>query len=225
MTNNKSNSWKNIEKVGFTCVILFVIIHAILRQDSFAATISALCGITYTFLAGKGLPKCYLFGVTGSGFYSFLSFQNALWGNLLLYLVYYLPMQILGYFRWNKNLQKSKKEIVKIKLPKKEFFLLILILLCMSIGVYYVLLSLNDTNPLLDSITTVFSIGGMYLTVRRAIEQWIFWMIVNTLSLAMWVNVALSGARVYSTIIMWAVYLFLAIYFYKEWKKELTTNC
>ncbi len=225
MTNNKLNSWKNIEKVGFTGVILFVIIHAILRQDSFAATISALCGITYTFLAGKGLPKCYLFGVTGSGFYSFLSFQNALWGNLLLYLGYYLPMQILGYFRWNKNLQKSKKEIVKIKLPKKEFFLLILILLCMSIGVYYVLLSLNDTNPLLDSITTVFSIGGMYLTVRRAIEQWIFWMIVNTLSLAMWVNVALSGARVYSTIIMWAVYLFLAIYFYKEWKKELTTNC
>lgn len=225
MTNNKTNSWKSFEKVGFTFVILFVIVHAILRHDSFVATISALCGITYTFLAGKGLPKCYLFGVTGSGFYSFLSFQNALWGNLLLYLGYYLPMQILGYFRWNKNLQKSKKEIVKIRLPKKEFFLLILILLCISTGVYYVLLNLNDTNPLLDSITTVFSIGGMYLTVRRAIEQWIFWMIVNTLSLAMWVNVALNGARVYSTIVMWAVYLFLAIYFFKEWKKELTTNC
>lgn len=224
MTNNKTNSWKSFEKVGFTFVILFVIVHAILRNDSFAATISALCGITYTFLAGKGLPKCYLFGVTGSGFYSFLSFQNALWGNLLLYLGYYVPMQILGYFRWNKNLQKSKKEIVKIELPNKEFFFLVLILLCISTGVYYVLLNLNDTNPLLDSITTVFSIGGMYLTVRRAIEQWIFWMVVNTLSLAMWVNVALSGARVYSTIVMWTVYLFLAIYFYKEWKNELTTN-
>lgn len=225
MTNNKINSWKSFEKVGFISIILFVITHAFLRHDSLVAVISALCGITYTFFAGKGLPKCYLFGVTGSGFYSFLSFQNALWGNLLLYLCYYVPMQILGYFRWNKNLQENKKEIIKIKLPKKEFFLLILILLCISTGVYYILLSLNDTNPLLDSITTVFSIGGMYLTVRRAIEQWIFWMVVNTLSLAMWINVALNGARVYSTIVMWAVYLFLAIYFYKEWKKELTTNC
>ena len=79
----------------------------------------------------------------------------------------------------------------------------------------------KDTHPLLDSVTTVFSIGGMYLTVRRAVEQWIFWMVVNTLSLAMWINVAMNGARVYSTIAMWAVYLFLAIYFYREWYKEI----
>lgn len=225
MTNNKSKSWKSSEQIGLASIILFIIIHAIVRDDSVIALISALCGITYTFLAGKGLPKCYLFGITGSGFYSFLAFQNTLWGNLLLYLCYYMPMQILGYFRWNKNLQESKKEIVKIKLPKKEFLLLILTLLCISTGVYYILLYFKDTNPILDSITTVFSIGGMYLTVRRAIEQWIFWMIVNTLSLAMWVKVAINGARVYSTIAMWAVYLILAIYFYREWKKELTANC
>lgn len=224
MTNNKSNSWKSSEKIGLASIILFIIIHAIIRHDSVIALISALCGITYTFLAGKGLPKCYLFGVTGSGFYSFLAFQNALWGNLLLYLCYYLPMQILGYFRWNKNLQESKKEIIKIRLPQKEFLIFILVLLFISTGVYYILLYFKDANPLLDSITTVFSIGGMYLTVRRAIEQWIFWMVVNSLSLAMWVNVALNGARVYSTIVMWAVYLILAIYFYREWKKELAVN-
>jgi hypothetical protein len=37
----------------------------------------------------------------------------------------------------------------------------------------------------------------------------------------MWINIALSGAKVYSTVIMWAVYTLLAIYFYIEWKKEL----
>ena len=80
----------------------------------------------------------------------------------------------------------------------------------------------NDKNPLLDSITAVFSIGGMYLTVRRAIEQWIFWMGVNLLSLIMWINIAsTSEIKVYSTIVMWTVYLFLAIYFYIEWRKEL----
>lgn len=224
MTNNKTKSWKSSEKIGLASIILFIIIHAIIRHDNVIALISALCGITYTFLAGKGLPKCYLFGVTGSGFYSFLAFQNALWGNLLLYLCYYLPMQILGYFRWNKNLQESKKEIIKIRLPQKEFLIFILVLLFISTGVYYILLYFKDANPLLDSITTVFSIGGMYLTVRRAIEQWIFWMVVNSLSLAMWVNVALNGVRVYSTIVMWAVYLILAIYFYREWKKELAAN-
>lgn len=221
MTDNKSNNWKSVEKLGLIAVILFILAHAIVRNDSFPAVISAVCGITYTFLAGKGLPVCYIFGVTGSSFYGFLAFQNALWGNLLLYVAYYIPMQILGYFRWNKNLQKDKPEIIKIVLPIKELLFLLIVLSILSVFVFCILTHFKDAHPILDSITTVFSIGGMYLTVRRAIEQWIFWMGVNALSLAMWINVALSGARVYSTIIMWAVYLFLAVYFYIEWRKEL----
>ena len=221
MTNNKSNTWNIYERLGLILVILFIIIQAFYNHDSVFATISAICGITYTFFAGKGLPSCYLFGVAGSSFYSILSFQNALWGNLLLYACYYVPMQILGYFKWNKNLKEDGKEIIKLSLPKKELVLLLIILGVMSICVYYILLYFNDAHPILDSITTVFSIGGMYLTVRRAIEQWIFWMGVNILSLAMWLYVAITGIKVYSTIIMWSVYLFLAIYFYIKWKKEI----
>ena len=130
-------------------------------------------------------------------------------------------MQILGYFKWNNNLKHSKKEIIKIILPRKELLFLILILGFVTILVYLALVYFNDTHPILDSITTVFSIGGMYLTVRRAIEQWIFWMGVNALSLYMWIDVALDGVRVYSTILMWAVYLLLAVYFFCDWRKEI----
>lgn len=221
MTNYKTEKIKRLEIVGLIIVILFIIVHAFIRQDNPIAVISAVCGITYTFLAGQGRPICYLYGVTGSSFYAFLSFQNALWGNLLLYLGYYLPMQILGYFRWNKNLKSGQKDIIKISLPKKELNILLLILAVLSVLVYFILLKYNDAHPVLDSITTVFSVGGMYLTVRRAIEQWVFWMGVNALSLAMWINVAFDGVKVYSTIIMWTVYLFLAIYFYIIWRKDI----
>ena len=224
MMHNKETNWKKYEKAGLSLILLFILVNAIINKDSIVALISAICGITYTFLAGKGLPKCYLFGVAGSSFYCWLSFQSALWGNLLLYAAYYIPMQIIGYFRWNKNLKKDKKEIIKTSLNKKEMFLLISLLSVVSIIVYFILLKLNDAHPILDSITTVFSIGGMYLTVRRAIEQWIFWMVVNTLSLIMWINVILSGTKAYSTAIMWAVYLYLAVYFYIEWKKEIKQN-
>lgn len=224
MAYNKETKWKNTEKIGLSSILLFILMNALINQDSVIALISAVCGITYTFLAGKGLPKCYLFGVTGSSFYCWLSFQSALWGNLLLYAAYYIPMQIIGYFKWNKNLKEDKKEIVKIALDKKELIVLVLILSIISLAVYYLLLFFKDTHPILDAITTVFSIGGMYLTVRRAIQQWIFWMLVNTLSLIMWINVILSGTKAYSTAIMWAVYLYLAVYFYIEWKKEIKQN-
>lgn len=221
MINNKLNLKCFCEKAFIALILFFIIINAVIQKDSAIAVISAICGILYTYLAGKGLPICYLFGITGSSFYGILSFQNALWGNLILYIGYYLPMQILGYFKWSKNLQDNKKEIIKIKLPQKELFSLIFILSILSIAICFLLKQFNDSKPILDSITTVFSIGGMYLTVRRAIEQWIFWMIVNTLSFFMWIAVALNGIKVYSTIIMWGVYLILAIYFYITWNKEI----
>ena len=103
----KANSLTKIERVSLILVYVFLLTNAFLLKDSPIALISAICGITYTFFAGKGYPFCYLFGITGSAFYCFLSFKSALWGNLLLYAGYYLPMQVLGFFQWNKNLKKG----------------------------------------------------------------------------------------------------------------------
>jgi nicotinamide mononucleotide transporter len=190
-------------------------------HDSLIALASAFCGITYTILAGKGNPLCYLIGLTGSAFYVYLSFINHLWGNLLLYGFYFVPMQILGFFRWNKNLKKDKYEIIKTRLEKKENILLFSAAGVISFIFVLVLFCFGDANPVMDGLTTVFSVLGMYLTVRRAIEQWYVWAGVNFLSLVMWLIVAVQGERVYSTVLMWLVYFILAIYFYKNWKKEL----
>ena len=82
----------------------------------------------------------------------------------------------------------------------------------------------NDKSPVIDGITTFLSILGMYLTVKRAIEQYILWMIANGLSLIMWLNLVMHGTKAYSTVLMWAVYLILAIYFYIAWKMELDSQ-
>jgi nicotinamide mononucleotide transporter len=130
-------------------------------------------------------------------------------------------MQIIGYFQWNKNLKNNQKDIIKIFLPKKELAILLAINFCLIIITYFILSHFKDAHPLLDSITTVVSIGGMYLTVRRAIEQWAFWMVVNLLSVIMWIEVLSNGVKVYSTVAMWLIYLMLAIYFYITWHKEI----
>ena len=221
MIYNKLQNWKKSEVFFIIAIWLFIIVQGILTKDNAIAMISALCGITYTFIAGKGNPICYLFGIVGSSFYCILSFNNALWGNLLLYALYYVPMQTIGYFQWMKNLREGTSEIVKIKLPLKELSHLILVTIILVIVAYFILRYYKDAHPLLDSITTVLSLSGMYLTVRRSIEQWQCWMVVNFLSLLMWINVAINGAKVYSTVIMWVVYLFLAFYFYFDWKKDL----
>lgn len=204
----------------FIYIILFY--NLVILHDSVIAIISAFCGITYTILAGKGNPICYLIGITGSVFYTYLSYTNHFWGNALLYALYFIPMQIIGFFKWNQNLKKDKYEIIKNKLPRKELYISLFITIMLSAIIVLVLYIYNDSNPLIDGITTSFSILGMYYTVRRAIEQWFIWGSVNLLSLIMWIIIALSGAKVYSTIIMWLIYSILAIYFFLAWKKELS---
>ncbi len=215
---------KNFELCFLFLVYFVLLVNFLVFKDSVPALLSAFFGITYTVLAGKGNPICYLFGLSGSGFYIYLSYNNFLWGNLILYLFYYVPMQILGFFKWKMNLKRGKFEIKKSQLDKKTFFNLLIISTISSILFSFILIYLKDKNPFFDAITTIFSITGMYLTVKRCIEQWIFWMIVNGLSAIMWINIALGGEKVYSTIIMWSVYFFLAIYFYFSWKRELLNN-
>ena len=221
MPNFKLFRKRNIGFIAYILTISFIIFHAILRGDYIVAVISAICGITYTVFAGYGTPVCYLFGLVGSGFYIFLSYQNCLWGNLFLYLLYYIPMQTLGFINWNRSLKKGKNEIIKVTIDFNELKYIILFTIFTSLFLIFILYFIKDSHPVLDGITTVVSISGMYLTVKRAIEQWMAWMIVNFLSLFMWLQVMFSGEKVFSTVLMWSVYLFLSFYFYYEWKKEI----
>ena len=216
-------NYKKITEIIFLILIYaFLFFNAYVNQDSVVALISALCGITYTLMAGKGNPICYLIGLTGSAFYIYLAYSNHFWGNLLLYALYFVPMQILGFIKWSSNIKKDKYEIKKTSLSLKENLILLAITLIVSVFAVYILFLCNDKNPIIDGVTTIFSVLGMYLTVRRAIEQWFVWAVVNILSLIMWLLILLHGAKVYSTVLMWFVYFCLAVYFYCVWKKELT---
>ena len=208
------SGWKRFEAISLFVVLFVIFINAILLKDNPIAVISAFCGILYTVIAGKGKISCYFFGLSGSWCYVILSFGNALWGNMLLYLFYYIPMQVLGIFKWKQNLKSDTKEIVKIRLSTKIRIKLIISGILGSILTSLILYYCNDKSPVADGISTFLSILGMYLTVRRAIEQWVVWMIVNGISALMWLNLVVHGVKTYSTVIMWSVYFILAIYFY-----------
>ena len=218
------SGWKNIEIILLIASFILIFLNSIILKDNTIAIISALCGILYTIIAGKGKCSCYLFGLCGSFCYCMLTLQNKLYGHLILNMCYYIPAQIIGFLSWRKHIKPKANEIIKTKLKTKQKYILLLITIFGCFITYYILKYYNDSNPIADSVTTFLSIIGMYLTVKRCIEQWIIWFIVNTISLFMWINVLMSGEKVYSTIVMWSVYIILAIYFHMTWKKELDTQ-
>ena len=211
------------EKIFFPLEILLIIIISILLNDNKIALYSAIAGISYTILAGKGKISCYFIGITGTFCYCYIAYKNGFYGNLLLYSLYFFPMQIIGIFKWAKNLKKETGEIIKTHLSSKERMVYISSLCVLSIIFAYILKFSGGKTPFIDSITTIFSIFGQILTVKRCIEQWYIWLIVNILTLSMWIIAYLNGSNCFATIIMWLTYVFLALYFLYKWKKELNS--
>ena len=90
----------------------------------------------------------------------------------------------------------------------------------------------NRISHILDFIDDVVCEGSKQQTaeikfvmelvaeVRRCIEQWYVWFIVNVLTLIIWIIAYYNGSNCFATIIMWATYVFLAVYFLKKWQKN-----
>ena len=216
--------WGKLERIIFPLEILVITAISFIINDSKIALVSAVCGILYTILAGKGKISCYGFGLCGTLCYSYISFLNMLWGNLALYLLFYLPMQILGIFKWKKHLKKSSQEIIKTKLNQKEIWIYLASAVVLSAVLSIILKNTGDSTPYIDGVTTVFSVFGMILTVKRCIEQWYVWILVNGLSVVMWIEAYLNGSNCLATVIMWVTYFLLAFYFLNTWKKETSNS-
>lgn len=212
------------ERFLFPLSIILIIIISIIIGDNKVALISAVCGISYTILAGKGKISCYLIGMIGTFCYSYLSFVNGFYGNLALYMLYYFPMEIIGIYKWRKHLKRDVREVVKTKLTNKERMVYSSVAVILSLLVSFILKITGDTKPFLDGSATVLSIFGQILTVKRCIEQWYVWFFVNLISLIMWFYAYINGSNCFATIIMWAVYLVLSIYFLHSWKKEINVK-
>lgn len=215
------SGWGRYERIIFPFGILFIIVLSFIMNDSKVALISSICGVSYSILAGKGKISCYIFGLAGTACYSYISFKNALYGNLALYVLYYFPMQVLGIFKWKEHLKDDVQEIVKTCLTQKEKIIYLICSILFSIAFYFVLLAFNDQSPVIDSLTSVLSVIGLILTVKRCIEQWYVWFIVNGLSVVMWIKAYANGSNCFATILMWGAYFFLSIYFLWTWGKEL----
>lgn len=137
---------------------------------------------------------------------------------------YYFPMQILGIFKWKKHLKRDTQEIVKTKLKPDERIIYTILAILFSIILSFVLKKTGDATPFIDAVTTVFSVLGLILTVKRCIEQWYVWFVVNVLSVFMWIEAYMNGSNCFATILMWATYVVLSVYFLFTWKKDLQSS-
>ena len=178
--------------------------------------VAAATGMMYTMLAGRGFIACYAFGLVNAPLYAYLSFRWGYYGDMALNL-YYFVMMFPGLVCWRRNLV-GRKEIVRTRLSARERLVWSAALIVATAALWTVLVALNGSRPLCDAFTNVLSIAAMILTVRRCVEQWVMWIAVDAVELAMWWK---AGSGSMAILAMWTLFLVDGLYLFGLWVGDM----
>ena len=72
--------------------------------------------------------------------------------------------------------------------------------------------------PFLDATATALSFTAQYMIAKKKLENWILWMIVNLMYIGIY-----SYKGLYLYMILFTIYLGMAVYGYLKWRKELSS--
>ena len=202
-------------------ISLLNVVSAFVYNDvDWLGMISSITGVICVVLTAKGHISCYYWGLINIATYVAVAYFASLYGEVMLNALYYLPMQFVGIYLWKKN-TNQQDELVKASLMTKKEYVIYSLISVFGIVLYgFFLKAIGGSQPFVDSITTVLSVVSMYLSVKRFKEQWILWIIVDFVSVYMWVVAFLSGEANSSVmVLMWVFYLINAFHGYINWNK------
>lgn len=221
--NKILKDWSTFEKTLLFVATTLMVVLSIIWKDSPIGLISSITGIISVILCAKGKISNYVVGTIYVSTYAIIAFQNKFYGEVMLNMLYYIPMNIIGFVMWSKVAKKKVEEtneVITRSLSGKAKLITLGVGL-VAIVLYWQLLNLMGGNlAFIDSVTTITSIIAMYLQVTRYTESWLMWIIVNITSIILWIVAMTTGDSNNITILlMWSAYLVNSSYGYINWKK------
>lgn len=214
------SGWKKLEIAWIMLATVVMLVLSVYWKDTLIGIVSALTGIWCVILTGKGKISSYIFGMVNTILYAYIAYGAQYYGEVMLNLLYYVPTNVLGFLLWKKNLNQENTEVVKKRMKVKTQ---VLVAMGTALGVFLyglVLKKLGGQMPFVDSMSTVLSVVAQLLCIKRYMEQWIIWIVVNVVTIVMWAVVFVQGGESIATLIMWSVYLINAIIMFVNWFKE-----
>jgi len=130
---------------------------------------------------------------------------------------YYMGMAVYGFILWQKSKTESNDIVISTR-PFKFHAIYTLAGLVTSLLIGYYLSTLYEARlPYLDALVMVFSVMTTVLMARKVMENWLYWIVIDAFAIALYWQTGF-----YVTIVMFLVYLVLAVYGYRNWKKLST---
>lgn len=178
---------------------------------------AVLFGLFSVWFAKKNNILVFPTGLINTSIYVFLLWKWSLLGDMMIN-AYYFIMSIYGWYHWTrKKGDDVEHPIATISQSeiKKALYLFVTTIIFVVL-VYLFFNKFTNWMSYLDTLITGIFFVGMWLMAKRKIENWLFWIAGNIIS------IPLYFAKGYTfTSLQYLLFTIIAIYGYLEWKKIL----
>jgi len=218
------NSMTKFQWFEILLLIIFTTYFAVIDKEHatwylLVNSLSAVCGVFCVVLCATGKKEQYYFGFVNIFTYIIIAMIGKYYGQVGLNALYYLPTQFIGLYMWKKHMNLDDKSVKSKKMTLGQIGIYIIVTIIMIFICQYILELLGGNQTWLDSTTLVISLTANLLMVLRYKEQWALWIIVDIITVILWV---LAGDWI--QVSMWSIYLLNAFYGFFKWSKMNEKN-
>lgn len=184
---------------------------------------AVLTSLLYVVLAAKGNVWCWPAALVSTVIYTAIFYDVYLFMDSLLQ-VYYLLMAFYGWFCWQKSKHIPINKVSSAERggegiqswPLALHLKVIAVLTLVSLGLGYLMAHYTQAHfPYLDSATTVFAVFATYLVAQKVLENWLYWVVIDFVSIYLYLEKDLTP-----TAVLFGLYVVIAAYGYYHWKQS-----
>jgi len=182
--------------------------------------IAVIFGFLSVVFSKKNKIWVFPTGMVSTSIFVYLLLKWGLLGDMVIN-AYYFIMSVYGWYIWSK---KDNDIIINpiSKINGKEQVTSIFLFFGTLIFVFIIYTFSNkwtSWTAYVDTFTTGIFFVGMWLMAKRKIENWLFWIIGDFISVPLYLYKGLV-----LTSIQYFVFTFIAVFGYLAWKRKLNNK-
>jgi nicotinamide mononucleotide transporter len=173
--------------------------------------IAVLSSLFYIVFIARKNSVAWFFAFVGSSIYVYLCFISQFYLETILQL-FYVSMAIIGWLLWNKK-QEIPFKIIQWRGKQHMVNILISSILTLLLGNFFQVYT-DQALPYLDAFTTVFSISATFMVAYKVLENWLYWIVIDIVSMPLYAYRDLN-----LTVVLFGIYTIVAIFGFVRWRR------
>lgn len=158
-------------------------------------------------------PLGWPLAIVSSLLYGVLFARSRLYGEAALQLVF-VALSIWGWMQWLQGVDEQAQVLSVRQLARRGRWGVLISTLALWPILGGVLQHITDSDvPYLDALPTAGSLVGQWLLGRKWVENWPCWLVVNLLSMGLFVY-----KQLWLTVILYGVFAVLSAWGWRQWR-------